>query len=270
MPLVLRPRSLDALPVSLAGATPDALAEKSLKELEQLPIWQGNRQLPLAELFEVAGTATDLQWRLEGDFSSVHHIASGMRRGEVHLAGDAGRHAGQEMRGGMLVVEGTASDWLGAAMRGGTIDVDGDAGDHTGGALVAAKVGVRGGRILVRGNVGTHAAERMRRGWITVLGDCGEWAGHQMRAGTLMVFGNCGPRPGASMRRGTIALLGGAPELLPTFRYACDYAPQALGLMLRDLTGQGIAAAQNVTTDVAIYNGDLLEGGRGEVLVARG
>lgn len=256
--------------MSLAGLTPTALAGKSLRQIEQTPVWQGNRQLPLAELFEVSGSAADLHWRLEGDFSRVHNIASAMNEGAVHVAGDVGRHAGQQMRGGKLTVEGSAGDWLGAAMRGGSIDLQGDADNHVGGALVAGKVGMRGGHILVRGSVGTHAAERMRRGWITVLSDCGEWAGHQMRAGTLMVFGRCGPRPGASMRRGTLALLGGAPELLPTFRYACDYAPQALALMLCDLAEQGIDAAQNVSCNVAIYNGDLLEGGRGEVLVARG
>jgi formylmethanofuran dehydrogenase subunit C len=105
----------------------------------------------------------------------------------------------------------------------------------------------------------------MRRGWMTVLKGCGEWAGYGMRAGTLMVFGQCGPRPGASMRRGTIALLGDAPELMPTFRYACEFRPPALGLMLGELAEQGVEIDRHLK--VSLYHGDMLEGGRGEMLV---
>lgn len=266
MPLTFRSRLADRLPVSLAGLTPAALAAKTIGEIEKTLIWQGNRQVPLAELFAVAGDPADLVWRLEGDFSAVHYVAAGMEQGEVQVAGDVGRHAGQGMRGGTLTITGSAGDWLGCEMRGGQIEVAGNAGDHAGGVLPGSKVGMRGGQMLIRGSCGTHAAAAMRRGWLTVVGDCGEWAGYRMRAGTLMVLGECGPRPGASMRRGTIALLGGSPPLLPTFRYACDFEPQALALMLGPLQQQGIEVDRNPR--VALYNGDLLEGGRGEVLVA--
>lgn len=266
MPLSLTSRITERFPVSFAGITPAALAGKSLAEIERAPIWQGNRQLPLAELFDVSGDASDLKWHLAGDFSSVHHIAANLRRGEVHLAGSAGRHAGQGMNGGRLVIDGDAGDWLGAEMRGGAIEVTGNAGNYVGGALPAAKVGMRGGRILVRGHAGSYAAAQMRRGMVAVLGDCGEWAGYRMRAGSLMVLGTCGPRPGASMRRGTIALLGTAPELLPTFRYACEFAPQALALMLKELAAEGVELG-DVGGRVALYNGDLTEGGRGELLL---
>ncbi|QDU54374.1 Formyltransferase/hydrolase complex Fhc subunit C [Aeoliella mucimassa] len=250
----------------MAGVVPDALADKSLAEIERIDLWQGNRQVPLAELFDVAGDPADLVIRIEGDCSSAHDLAADMQQGELHVVGYVGRHAGQGMRGGLLSISGDAGDWLGAAMRGGRIDVTGDAGNHVGGSLPAAKVGMRGGQIVVHGNCGTHAGERMRRGWITVVGDCGEWAGYQMRAGTLMVLGQCGPRVGSGMRRGTIALLGTAPTLLPTFRYACDFAPQALTLMLRDLAEQGLDVS-STSASYSLFNGDLLEGGRGELLV---
>ncbi|WP_442484172.1 formylmethanofuran dehydrogenase subunit C [Aeoliella sp. SH292] len=264
MPLTIRPRSLDTIPVSLAGVTPDALVEKSLVEIEKTLVWHGNRQVPLAELFQVSGTVGDLVLQLEGDFSYVHHIGAGISQGEIRVEGNVGRHAGQGMRGGSLVIEGSAGDWLGSEMRGGRIEVQGDAANHVGGSLAASKVGMRGGQITVHGSVGTHAGERMRRGSIVVLGDCGEWPGYQMRAGTIVICGECGPHPAAGMRRGTLILLGETPTLLPTFRYACDYSPQALGLVFKELE-----LDREVPGSVELYNGDLLEGGRGEVLIAK-
>lgn len=262
MPLNLKPRQLDSIPVSLAGVTPDALAGKSLAEVEQTSILYGNRKLALAELFDVAGDPADEVWHLDGDFSSVHNIALGMRRGELHLAGNAGRHAGRGMRGGSLSITGDAGDFVGAEMRGGRLEVAGNAGDYAGAALVGSKVGMRGGEILIRGNCGTHAGSGMRRGWVTVAGDCGGWAGYRMRAGSLFVFGNCGARPGAAMRRGTIALFGQSPQLLPTFRHACRIRPQALSLMLRQLAAHHVEPAKSQTGEVELYNGDFLEGGR--------
>ena len=267
--LILRPHSLDSIPVSLAGMTPHAMAGWSLREVEQQLVWQGNRQVPLAELFQVEGDPSDQRWRLEGDFSSVHYLGAGMQQGEIQLAGNSGRHAGEAMRGGTLRISGNASDWLGAEMRGGRIEVAGRAGNHVGAALVGSKVGMRGGEILVHGTAGTHAAALMRRGWVTIVGACGDWPGYRMRAGSLVLLGECGQRPGAGMRRGTIALLGPAPKLLPTFRYACRYEPQAMALLLRLLEKQGVKSAHSVSPTMALYNGDLLEGGRGELLVAQ-
>jgi len=267
MPLTIRPRALDTLPVSLVGITPDGVAGKSLADIKRLPVWQGNRRVPLGELFYVAGSASDQRWYLEGDFSSVHHLAQAMHSGEVQVEGHIGRHAGRAMRGGSLHVAGNAGDWLAAHLHGGEIEVTGDAGDHVAAADVGCRVGMQGGQVLVRGSVGTHAAAGMRRGWITVLGDAGEWAGYRMRAGTLMVFGRCGRRPGAGMRRGTLALLGTAPELLPTFRYACGYQPQVLAVMLGQLQRQAIAT-RPFARPVSLDHGDLLEGGRGEIWLA--
>lgn len=69
------------------------------------------------------------------------------------------------------------------------------------------------------------------------------------------------------MRRGTIALLGETPELLPTFRYACAYEPVMLRLLLRELELERELDC-TIDTQVSLFNGDLLEGGRGEVLVS--
>lgn len=269
LPLHIVPRSLDSLPVSLTGVTPDLLADKSLAEIEALEVWQGNRQRAMGELFDLSGDASDGVWRLSGNFSSVHYLAAEMRGGDIHVEGDVGRHTGEQMRGGKLTINGHAGDWLGAHMRGGQIHMTGNAGNHVGGVRAAEKMGMRGGHILVKGSVGDYAAERMRRGWIVVLGDCGDWPGYQMRAGTLMVFGRSGANPGASMRRGTIALLGTVPELPLSYRYACDCQPQALALLLNELRSQGVELAIPIDCTVALHNGDLLEGGRGEIWLAR-
>ena len=109
----------------------------------------------------------------------------------------------------------------------------------------------------------------MRRGLIAV-GGCGDVAGFNMLAGTILVFGPCGIRHGAGMKRGTIGLFGPKPPpMLPTFRHACRYEPQALQLILTNLRQRGYQLANTMSpTTVDLYNGDFLEGGRGEILIA--
>jgi formylmethanofuran dehydrogenase subunit C len=91
-----------------------------------------------------------------------------------------------------------------------------------------------------------------------------------MVAGTVVAFGTVGRFPGAGMKRGTIALFGpDAPELLPSFAEAGSYRFPFLTLYLRTLAAWGFGAAAGVSPGAARrYNGDLADGGRGEVLVA--
>ena len=119
------------------------------------------------------------------------------------------------------------------------------------------------------GNAGSEVSHLMRRGWIAVGGACGDWAGYAMLAGSLFVIGPCGTRPGAGMRRGTIALFGSpSPELLPTFRFACRYGSPALQLMARQLAAWGFPRDQALdASDVDLFQGDFLEGGRGEIWI---
>ena len=72
------------------------------------------------------------------------------------------------------------------------------------------------------------------------------------------------------MRRGTIALLGlEAPPLLPTFRRACSYRPPFLPLLLRHLRELGFSASEQLDAPICdLYQGDMLELGRGEILAA--
>jgi len=89
-----------------------------------------------------------------------------------------------------------------------------------------------------------------------------------MLAGSVFVGGRLGGRPGAGMKRGTIVAFGEAPELLPTFRYACSYRPVFLRCYLRSLEASGLIASPGLPDgEFRRYVGDMNSGGRGEVLV---
>ncbi len=268
MPLTITSRTTDRIPIIWRGLTPSSLAGQSLTELARIPISHGNRQIPMGELFVFSGSTSDCQWRLEGDFRSVHYVGAGMTSGKIHAIGPVGRHLGSRMKGGQIIAEQDVGDHLGAEMRGGFINVAGNAGDHVGAAYIGSKSGMRAGTIVIEGNVGTHAGYAMRRGSLIVKGNCGDWPAYRMRGGTLIVGGTCGERPGAELRRGTILLAGSPPPLLPTFRYACHGRPIVLGVLTRELRTLGIELPLDPTMMMAFYNGDLNEGGRGELLVA--
>jgi formylmethanofuran dehydrogenase subunit C len=125
-----------------------------------------------------------------------------------------------------------------------------------------------GGTILIHGQVGNEVGHTMRRGLIAV-GAAGDLAGFNMLAGTIMIFGPSGIRHGAGMRRGTLALLGGEPPpLLPSFRRACRYRPEVMALLLRHLKRLEFPVPDDLLrTEFDLYNGDLIEGGRGELLI---
>lgn len=269
MTLTLRYHTSSSIPVEIEGLTPDAVRTKPLGDIERFEIYHGNQKLALAEMFHLSGDASDGEFDFEGDLAGVHWIGAHMASGTIRVHGNAGRHVGSEMTGGEILVEGDASDWVGGEMHGGKIHVWGRAGHLIGAAYRGSAVGMTGGTILIEGDVGNEVGHTMRRGWITVGGDAGDMIGFNMIAGTIFVFGNSGIRPGAGMRRGTIGLFGQErPELLPTFRHACRIRPQALQMMFRDLASEGmdIDAALRAT-DFELFNGDMIEGGRGELLL---
>jgi formylmethanofuran dehydrogenase subunit C len=257
------------VPLEVPGITPDLVAGKSNAQIGALEIFHGNRKIALAEHFEISGDLEDQSIIFEGDLSGVHWIGAKMRAGSIHVRGPAGRHVGSELSGGSILVDGDAGDWVGAEMNAGLIHVKGRAGHLIGAAYRGSARGMTGGTILIEGNVGNEIGHTMRRGLIAVGGNAGDLIGFNMLAGTIIVLGEVGIRHGAGMHRGTIGLLGNEQvELLPTFRYACRMEPTALKLILNELRQHGFAAAENVGGfPVDLYNGDLLEGGRGEVLI---
>jgi formylmethanofuran dehydrogenase subunit C len=271
MALLLEYRAETSIPVEVDGLVPEAVRDKSLGEIERLPLFYGNRSLPLAEFFDVSGDPSDLRIELEGDLAGVHWIGAKMTCGEIRVAGPVGRHAGSEMRGGEIQVEGDAGDWLGAEMHGGLIRVRGSAGHLAGSAYRGSARGMTKGTIVIGGDAGNEVGHSMRRGLIAVGGSIGDCPGVHMIAGSLFVMGGCGVRPAAGMRRGSLVLLGDRPTLLPTFKLSGHGRPLFLRIYLLHLRRLGLSVSDDVlAADCALYYGDLLTGGRGEVVVSGG
>ncbi len=220
----------------------------------------------LGDLFAVGGAKGD-RTRFVGDLAKVEGLGARLERGEVAIEGSVGREVGVQMRGGRIRVTGDAGWGAGLEMSGGVLDVTGNAGPRAGGASLGAKRGMTGGEVIVRGSAGPEAGAGMRRGLVVVAGDAGEGAGRATLAGTVVVFGTTGPNPGQWSKRGTILALG--PVSPPaTYRYACSYRPEYVGLLLRHLAGRrGLPVThEHLTGSYRRYSGDLAELGAGELL----
>jgi formylmethanofuran dehydrogenase subunit C len=126
-----------------------------------------------------------------------------------------------------------------------------------------------GGEILIEGNAGNEIGHSLRRGLIAIGGDAGDAVGVNMLAGTILICGQAGIRPGAGMRRGTIVLAGhDSPELLPTFRASGVWEPTFLRIYLKQLLERGFPLPEeSLHVRYRRYCGDLLELGKGEVLL---
>lgn len=256
------------IPIEAECITPNELASKSNAEIAALPVQHGNAQAPLGDFFSIEGDASDQQIVLSGDCSRVKWIGANMTSGQLTIESHVGMHCGAEMRGGTIEVRGNTGDWLGAEMRGGLIRVHGDAGHLVGGCYRGGRSGMRGGTILIDGKAGNEVGGHMRRGLIAVGGDVGDFAGVSMLAGSVFVFGKPGQRAGAGMKRGTLTFFGDAPQLLPTFRRACVYAPVFLRVCLRELRKLGFLVADEfMNGSYSRHSGDLVALGKGEILI---
>jgi formylmethanofuran dehydrogenase subunit C len=267
MSITLIYRGDTSLPVEVEGLTPDWAWDKSLAEIERFEIFHGNLKRPLAELFSVTGDAGDKRFDFEGNLAGVHWIGAGMRDGQIHIHGPAGRHVGSELRGGEIHVEGDAGDWLGTEMRGGTIRVRGNAGNQVGAAYRGSAQGMRGGAIIVEGNAGHEVGLLMHKGLIAIGGNAGDMIGFNMTEGTLIVFGNAGVRPGAGMRAGSIAIFGPMPPaILPSFRFDRRASTESLNQVMSDLRNQSPQVSErNPPTELDVYIGDALSDGTGAI-----
>jgi formylmethanofuran dehydrogenase subunit C len=267
--LTLRYKADTAVPVEVEGMTPTALRGLSLAAIERFEVFHGNRQVPLAEFFDVSGDPSDARLEFQGNLAGVHWIGAQMSEGEIHVRGDAGRHVGSEMTGGVIHVHGNTSDWVGGEMHGGLIHVHGNAGHLVGSAYRGSTQGMTGGMILVDGSAGNEVGMTLRRGVVAIGGACGDFVGANMIAGTVLVFGPCGIRPAAAMRRGTVGLLGdNPPSVLVTFRKSCVGQPTFLRLILRRLESLGFAVpSECYSASYGVYHGDHVTVGRGEILI---
>lgn len=269
MALTFTLRHTTSLPLEVETITPERCRALSLSEIERLTIQHGNERIPLAEFFTIEGSAADERHCWQGRLTSVHWLGTKMTRGQIRVEGPIGRHLGSGMFGGEIYVSSSAGDWCGAEMHGGSISVAGDVADCAGAAYRGSVRGMTGGKLLVRGNCRHELGRAMRRGMIAIGGCAGDFVGSYMRAGTILVFGKAGFRHGAEMRRGTIGLFShDRSAVLPSFRYACRYQPTALTLALRHLRHLGFPLPISADSlQVDLYHGDLLAGGRGELMM---
>jgi formylmethanofuran dehydrogenase subunit C len=236
-------------------------------EIEQLPVHYGRETLPLSTFFRVRGSADDARLHFIGDLQRVHWLAAGQTEGKTFVEGSVGRHAGSGMSGGELEIRGDAGDFLAAELRGGRVRVLGDAGARVGAAYQGAPRGMTGGVILVHGNAGDNLGRAQRRGLIAVAGNVGDLLAAHMLAGTIVVGGHCGQRPGEQLRRGTL-ILGRSPQNLSSiWREGCRAAPVVLRLLDRELIGHAFPLARPLQSQLfTLHHGDMLAGGRGELL----
>ena len=266
--LKLTLRAPSTIPLELEGILPERVAGLSPLEVAKLAVQHGNRAEQLGAFFDVTPDPDRLaDLHFAGDTRNVKQIGAGMTRGSIYVEGPVGMHAGAQMSGGSLVLDAGASGWLGAEMRSGYIEVRGHAGDQVGAAYRGSRRGMTGGTIVVRGSAGDELGLLMRRGLIVVERACGEFAGASMIAGTLVLLGELGERCGAGMKRGTI-LTARDPRLPPSFRYACEYRPAFVPMLFAELRKLHLTLPSAFGANLRCFRGDLLTGGRGEVLCA--
>lgn len=271
MPITISLQNQTTIPVEVDSVRLEEVRNQSAAQVERTLVQHGNRQVPLAEIFRVTGSAAsdgEMIWR--GDCSQVKLIGSKLSDGRIRVEGNAGMHLGAEMTGGEIIVTGNTGDWTGAEMHGGRIVVRGDAGHLVGAVYRGGRRGMTNGEILVHGNAGNEIGHTMRRGLIAVAGNAGDAAGFGMLAGSIFLFGQTGIRHGANMRRGTIAFFGtaGHPPLLPTFKRSGVYRPNFLRVYLNHLRSFGFPLRGDcLDAEFQRYCGDFLESGKGEILV---
>jgi formylmethanofuran dehydrogenase subunit C len=241
-------------------------ADLSASAISRLPLGvEGSGPAAVGDFFTVTGERSP-RVRLIGDLSRFERVGAELADGEVIIEGDVGPGVATRMRGGRIAVTGNAGWGAGLEMAGGLVDIGGSAGPRAGGAALGAKRGMTGGELIVRGSAGAEAGACMRRGLVVIGGSAGEGVGRASIAGTVVVFGTAGPNPGQWSKRGTIVALGSVTPPA-TYRYACTYRPEYLGLLLRHIGSRRLPVTrEQLTGSYRRYSGDLAELGAGEIV----
>src|SRR5690606_14419537 len=105
MPLTISLHTPSDIPLEVDSVVMETVCGQSPDDVQRTPIQRGNRQVPLGEFFNVAGSAADdrtIVW--QGDCSKVKLIGSKLAAGTVRVEGHAGMHLGAEMSGGEVFV----------------------------------------------------------------------------------------------------------------------------------------------------------------------
>ena len=106
----LVPKGKIGITVEAEVIRPDAFLGLSKEEIEKLQVWQGPRETPLSEFFEVevrpGETPEETKIIIDGDVSRVKRIGQGMKAGKIEILGNVGMHLGAEMAGGIIAIFG--------------------------------------------------------------------------------------------------------------------------------------------------------------------
>ncbi len=93
--ITLVPKGNFKLPIEGKNVTPDIFTGKSVKEIEALEMWEGNRKRTIGDLFEVKDDGTsseEFTIKIEGNIRSVRNIGTQMSKGQIIVDGDVGMH----------------------------------------------------------------------------------------------------------------------------------------------------------------------------------
>jgi formylmethanofuran dehydrogenase subunit C len=218
MTIILTPLKQFELPIIAECITPAEFQGKKLEEIAVLPIYEGNMEKTLCDIFKIEqDDATTPSIVINGDADKVRRIGKRMKEGEIVINGNAGMHLGMEMKGGKITVKGNALGWTGAEMKGGIIEIFGNGGDYLASPFRASEAGMKGGLIIVHGDVGNDVGAGIRGGTLKIKGNAGNFLGYHLTEGTIYVEKNVGARTGAFMTGGKIIVGGAAESVLPNF-----------------------------------------------------
>lgn len=219
--VILKPTGNFDLTVEAEVVTPDNFAGKSAQDIGKLLVWQGPKQFPVSDFFEVVGnggsSAQDTTIVIDGDVIRVKRIGEGMTAGKIQVKGSTGMHTGAAMIGGEILVEGNTDSWPGMEMKGGLLHITGNALDHVGSAYRGSWHGMTGGRIVIDGNAGNQVGGGMSGGEIIVGGNVDNFCGTRMNGGLIAVKGNAIRTVGAEMTGGTLVIGGTIDKFTPGF-----------------------------------------------------
>jgi formylmethanofuran dehydrogenase subunit C len=256
--ITLIPKRKFDVPVQAACISPDVFKGKTIEEIANLPVTEGNRALTLGDLFEIQqDNAETPAITINGDAGKVKRIGTGMKTGEIVINGDVGMHTGEKMHGGKITVNGNIGGWSGNDMKAGFIEVHGDAGDYLASPYRGSSTGMKGGVITVDGKVGTDVGCYLHGGIIKIKGEAGRFLGYHMSAGAIYVEKQCDVRAGACMTGGKIVIGGAVEEVLPSFTID-SVKPKVK-----------IDDTQSVAGPFYVFLGDLSEHGAGKIFVSK-
>ncbi len=267
MTITLTMKEAPDIPIEADSITPSNFVGKTMAQIGELPVIQGNSTRPLSDFFDITGEKTEdvneTHIVVKGNLRKVKMIGKGMNGGTIKVEGDTGMYLGAEMIAGRIHVTGSVGAWAAAEMKGGNIQIEGDAGDCLCAGYRGTPEGMQGGRVYVAGNVGNEMASHMRKGFIAVKGNVGELCAARMRGGTIIIVGNVGDRLAVEATKGMIFVLGKIQRLLPTFNFSGVSEREFTGYYLRYLKDRRpdfVSEKISYTEKWIKFMGDLSEG----------